>query len=385
MPANFQDWELSRRQFMALAGSGALAAAGVSPRPVIALQNSASTTSSTSLVQSVSNLGSQFTDNGVGITGMDGATSTRLPSGGALWLFGDTVEGPFESIHGLPLKDLNASTAAIVPDQNASEGIKQFEFLKDREGKRPRQIVPFASDEDPAIHRVWPIHGVCRGDEMFLFYHRISLLKGIDVFDNFRLDGMGIARGKIGEFKFERIVANDGTREFWKGDKPTFGVFIESADDFVYLWGSLMTGMHLARTRLAKIEDVASYEYLAEAPTAASPKVKPKWSKTFQPSASLFDSVPNEMSAAYNRHLGKFVAFHTLNREHKIVMRTAPQRTGPWSSPQIVYRPPLIKDTDMVYAAKEHPELARENGRVLYVTYVNSTTYIPQLIEITLT
>jgi hypothetical protein len=384
MPARPRCCELSRRQFVKLAGGGFLAV-GLAQRRANAEQEAFSATSATGLIRSVRDLGSQFKNNDVGITGLDGATSTRLPSGGALWLFGDTVEGPFESIRGLPLKDLNANTAAIVPDQNASDGIKRLQFLKDDDAKRPRQIVRFAGDEDPAIHRVWPIHGVCRGEHLFLFYHRISLLKGVDVFDNFRLDGMGIARGKFGEFNFERLVAADGTREFWKGDKPTFGVFVEQADDYVYLWGSLMTGMHLARTRLAAIEDVGSYEYLVEAPTAASPKVQPKWSKVFQPTASLFDSVPNEMSAAYNRHLNQFVAFHTLNREHKLVMRIAPRRTGPWSRPQIVYRPPRIKKTDMVYAAKEHPELARENGRVMYVTYINSTTYIPQLIEITLT
>ena len=38
----------------------------------------------------------------------------------------------------------------------------------------------------------------------------------------------------------------------------------------------------------------------------------------------------------------------------------------------------------MIYAAKEHPELAADGGRRLYVTYVNSATYVPQLLEVTL-
>jgi len=78
------------------------------------------------------------------------------------------------------------------------------------------------------------------------------------------------------------------------------------------------------------------------------------------------------------------VAFHSLHRENKIVMRTAPRITGPWSDPQVVYRPEKITDNDLIYAAKEHPELAGENGRVLYVTFVNSANYVPQLIEVTL-
>jgi hypothetical protein len=66
------------------------------------------------------------------------------------------------------------------------------------------------------------------------------------------------------------------------------------------------------------------------------------------------------------------------------VLRTAEQLTGPWSEPQLVFRPKKIDDADLIYAAKEHPELARENGRVLYITFVNSATYVPQMIEVTL-
>jgi hypothetical protein len=78
------------------------------------------------------------------------------------------------------------------------------------------------------------------------------------------------------------------------------------------------------------------------------------------------------------------VAFHSLHRENKIVMRTAPRIFGPWSDGRVIFRPQRDKETDLIYAVKEHPELAARNGRVMYVTYVNSATYIPQLIEITL-
>jgi hypothetical protein len=97
-----------------------------------------------------------------------------------------------------------------------------------------------------------------------------------------------------------------------------------------------------------------------------------------------FDSVPNEMSATYNPYLRRHVAFHSLHRENKIVMRTAPIVTGPWGEPQIVYAPEKVGDADLIYATKEHPELAADGGRVLYVTFVNSATYVPQMIEVTL-
>ena len=174
------------------------------------------------------------------------------------------------------------------------------------------------------MHRLWAIHGVCIDGRIYLYYHRISLLKEVDVFVNFKLDGMGIARADLADLDFTRLTAPDGTREFWKPDQPSFGVFVEKTDDTIYLWGSLATGMFLARTRPASIEDLAGYEYLVAAPTLTAPDVPPRWSKTFEPTAPLFDAVPNEMSAAYNRHLNKYVAFHSLHRENKIVLRTAP-------------------------------------------------------------
>jgi hypothetical protein len=373
----------SRRHFLKLAAEGFLAAAS-SQGCMVRAQSPDAFTPANDLVSSVNKLGSQFLENRVGITGMDGATSTLLLSGESLWVFGDTVEGPFESIRKLDLKGLRSSTAAVVRRQDASHGIKQFRFLADETGRRPRQIVPFETDENPAINRIWPMHGIMVGQRVYLFYHRITLLKGVDVFVNFQLDGMGIARADVGELNFTRLSAPDGTCLFWKGQEPTFGVYVVHADEYVYLWGSLATGMHLARTRPSSLEDLANYEYLVEAPDLKHPAVSPRWSKHFQPTGKLFDSVPNEMSAAYNPHLRKYVVIHSLHRENKIVMRVAEQLTGPWSEPQVVYRPDRLANTDLIYAAKEHPELARDIGRVMYVTYVNSATYVPQMIEVIL-
>jgi hypothetical protein len=375
--------QYSRRQFLKTAGSGVVASAFQHSGFVPCCAAEPSHPDGTR-VASVRYLGNQFLDNSVNVTGADGATSVLLPSGDSFWLFGDTVEGPFATIHGLDLTHFCSNTAAIVPPQDASQGIKQFRFLAKESGKRPRQIVPFAHDENPAVHRVWAVHGTCVGRQLYLFYHRITLLKGVDVFVNFQLDGMGIARADVDELRFTRLTAPDRTREFWKGNEPGFGVFVERVDDYIYLWGSLMTGMYLARAKQELIEDFAEYEYLVAAPSLDEPTVVPRWSKQFDPAAKLFDAVPNEMSAAYNPYLKQHVAFHSQLRENKIVMRTAPCITGPWSAGEIVYRPERIKDTDLIYAAKEHPELKRDGGRVLYVTFVNSATYVPQLIEVTL-
>ena len=369
---------MSRRQMITRSAGGLLAAGTWWRSP-----SARGETHESDQIAGVRNLGDQFQNNPLKVTGLDCASSIVLPSGDSLWVFGDTIEGPFESIRGLPLEDKLSNTAAFVPKQNASEGIKEFKFLTQPNGKRPLQLVPFAADEDPGLERIWPIHGICLGSKIYLFYHRISLIPGVGVFDNFEVDGMGIAETKVGEWKFKRLSAPDRTDFFWKGDQPSFGVFVEQQGEYVYVWGSLITGMFLARTRPDKLTDMSSYEYLVSAPTANHPEAEPNWSRVFEPTASLFDSVPNEMSASFNQHLGRYLAIHSHLRENKIVMRTAPEITGPWSEAEIIYRPEMIGEDDLVYAAKEHPELARDNGQVIYVTFVNSATYVPQMIEVT--
>lgn len=374
----------SRRRFLKTAGGAVAAAVAAGRQSAWTQQSGTGELPSESPAVSVRYLGNQFLQNKVGVTGADGATSVVLPSGDSLWMFGDTVEGPFKTIRGLDLTSLRSNTGALVPRQDTAQGIKDIRFLADESGTRPRQIVPFAANENPAANRVWAIHGVTVGTHVYLFYHRVTLLKGVDVFTNFQLDGMGIARADVGDLHFTRLTAPDRSSLFWKGNQPTFGVFAVCADDYVYLWGCLATGMYLARTRPNTLEELASYEYLVEAPDLKHRTKAPRWSRQFEPTGQLFDSVPNEMSAAYNGHLRRFVAFHSLHRENKIVMRVAERITGPWSEPRLVYRPERATDADLIYAAKEHHELARDNGRVMYVTFVNSATYVPQMIEVTL-
>lgn len=332
----------------------------------------------------VRDLGLQFADNPVGITGQDGATSIVLSRRKTLWTFGDTLDFPFASIRQHDLKDVLSNTAAVVPIQDASDGIKQFQYLTAPGGKQPRPLISFLPGEDPARIRLWPVHGVATGSDVYVFYHKISMIPHRDVFDTFNLEGMGIARAALDTLEFERLVAPDKTREFWKSDAPGFGVFTTTHDDgFVYLWGCLLTGMYLARTKPDTIDDLTSYQYLVQAPTAGNPAQVPRWGRNFQPAAPLFDGVPNEMSAAYNPYLKRYLAVHTLFRENKLVMRTAPRISGPWSPPSVFHSPTKIKQDDLFYAAKEHPELARDDGRIVYITYVNSSVYLPHLLEVT--
>jgi hypothetical protein len=129
------------------------------------------------------------------------------------------------------------------------------------------------------------------------------------------------------------------------------------------------------------VEDVSAYRYLA------SPE--PRWSEDVADAIPIFDRMPSECSVSYSKYLGQFLAVHSLDLTGQIVARTAPELWGPWSEPTTLWQveakhsfPPPYPLT-LVYAGKEHPELASEDGRTIYLTYIEFEEYYPHLVEVT--
>ncbi len=341
------------------------------------------------LVAAVRDLGVQFMANDVDITGQDAVSSVELADGTSFWIFGDTVEGPFDSIRGFELTEVLSNTGAIVPLQDLSEGVREFRYLTGPDGARARQLIGFIPPEHKSRQRLWAIHGAQVNGRLYLYYHRITMDPALDVFETFQLDGMGVARAGS-DHDFERLPAPDGSYEWWKGDQPGFGVWVQQDEDHLYLWGSIQPAsksagdMYLARVRPADIEDLSAYEYLVAAPTLADPDVEPRWASTFTPTACLFSDVPNEMSSSWNPYLGCYISLTTYRRDNQLVIRTAPALTGPWSEPEVVFSPAMTRPESLFNAGKEHPEFAREGGKVTYMTFIDSSVYAPHLIEITI-
>jgi len=356
------------------------------------------------IVASVRDLGLQFLNNDVHIAGHDGASSVLLPDGRSLWLFGDSILGQRREGDTLDFVSMLTGSAAVVPQQDVSQGIRSFDYLKNPNGVA-REPVAHVEGEEPILQRLWAVHGVCVGCDVFVFYHIIHLSWREGAYQSFSAEGMGIARGRFDNLRFERLTAPDGSMLFWKPGQPTFGVFAlcegpansarcpdPSGDEYVYLFGAYFdpkldanrVSICLARTHPGAIADLPSYEYLVQAPSLDDPTMPVRWDRTFRPSALLFDGVPNEMSGSYNPYLGRYVAFHMMGVDNQCAVRTAPELAGPWSEAEIFCRPERLKDDQTFYALKEHPELARDGGRVVYVTYVSSPDYMPRLLELTL-
>lgn len=352
-------------------------------------------------VASFRDLGPQFVDNHHRMVGQDGAYSIPLGNGRVLWYFGDTLIGerPEESlwyIFGEPVggQDLSGkgpfdqmitNTGLILKDRSGRGGLNDFSYILNPDGKL-KQLVPSLPGEDPEKDRIWCMHGCKLNGTLYLFFMKILMLeKGGDPLPvGFEIIGTGLAVGSDTDWAFKRIEHN-GTTIIWPNDQPQFAAAVLLEKDWVYLYGSLQAPdfrhhAYVARVSPGDMGHIDRYEYFTGDPE--------KWSKDVNAATVIFSGMPNEMSVSYNEYLGQYLSVHSMGLSGDIVGRTASNPWGPWSEATTLWtvKPPEkpIPYPRLIYAGKEHPELAEDRGRVLYITYIEFEEYFPHLIEITL-
>lgn len=358
-------------------------------------------------IASVRDLGPQFRDNPHRMVGQDGAYSIPTRAG-LLWFFGDTLIGarrPGESIwypDGKPVGHADMSgvagierminnTGLLSSARVDPAGIDEFRYLLDgRGGIKP--LIPLERGEDPNWIRVWCLHGIEVDDRIYLFFVKVETVEEGIFPVNFRILGSGVAAGDAHDWSFTRL-RHGGSDIWWPAEQPHFAsAALAPAGDYLYLYGVLqgedmVQRCYLARVRRQEIARLDGYEYLC-APALAD-EAGPAWSPRIGEAVPLFDGMPNEQSVSWNPWLGCYLAVHSLDLSGKIVARTAPEPWGPWSAPVELYQvrrshPAHLPYPQLIYAGKEHPALAREGGRVIYITYIEFEEYYPHLLEITL-
>jgi hypothetical protein len=336
------------------------------------------------------------------MVGQDGAFS--IPCGRrTLWFFGDTLIGrrtPGQSLWypgGKPVgpDDMSGkwgiermlnNTGLLLSDQDGRAGMAHFQYICDERGYL-RALIPLEADEHPDRHRIWCLHGACFGERVVLFFVKVEMVSEGPFPVNFRVVGSGMAVGDTKGWIFKRVYRR-GSCILWGENDPHFAAAIlrMAGDPWVYLYGSRqdpsgIQGAYIARVTPEQISRPEMFEYLSSH--------APLWSSHVSESVPVFHDMPNELSVSYNGYLGAFLAVHSLGLTGQIVARTAPSPWGPWSDPSVLWsvrpeRPIPLPYPPLVYAGKEHPALSRDNGRVLYITYVEFEEYYPHLVELTL-
>jgi hypothetical protein len=151
-------------------------------------------------------------------------------------------------------------------------------------------------------------------------------------------------------------------------NEPAFGSAALRAGPIVYVFGCNQEGLsipcRLARVAPDRISERQAWEFYG------GPQ---SWLKATGESNIVFDG--NDMlSVSYNPYLQRDLAVYSRPLSRAVVLRTAPRPEGPWSQPLQVFegrRPE--NDAGWIYDAMEHPQYARLNGKVIYITYSRQT------------
>jgi hypothetical protein len=336
-------------------------------------------------VVSVENGGLLFTDNPAGVSGTDAGYSLRLGNR-TLWLFGDVFllhptdpKKPY--VAGL------SNCGLLVPRGTGPAPLRRYRFLTDPKTGLARPLMPNLPGEDSTV-RYWPFGGWhdAANRRAWLYFARIYAPGGGPL--NFKTLGQGLMSAStddLDRITFTATPAPDGGQLWWKTEaEPLFGaaVISDSPGDWLYVVGVDTRGRprpgKMARVPKAKIADRAAYEYLADGAAA-------RWSPRVEDAADVkgLDSF-SEMSVAYNRYLRGWLAVHTVGTSERVRLSLAERPWGPYRRLAEIRAPHRAFEKSFCYAGKEHPELAEEGGKVLYLTYVDQQRYWLQLLKVTL-
>jgi hypothetical protein len=270
-----------------------------------------------------------------------------------LWVFNDTLM----TVYGVDGFSYRSATAAW--GNGASLDLKD---TLDPNGA-PYQLIPYTRDEI-ASNRAggpnerfasWPGSVIPDGaDRALIFYRYLKVHPGALHWD---ILGAGVARITSG-----KTVAVRDPGLLFTPPEPAFSAGGIVVDGFLHLYACEASPCQIARSPL----DQATTRGAWQAWDGTG------WSSDLTASQPVLPDVPGELSVSWSQYLNAYLAVHSVPLSNEVVFNTAPSPQGPWSAPQRLFVGRHALDTSMSdYAAKEHPELARDGGRTLVVSYAD--------------
>jgi hypothetical protein len=336
----------------------------------------------------VENGGLLFTDNPEGVSGVDGYCSVPMGSQ-TLWLFGDAfLFDP--TAPAKPWVGDVSNCALLVPQGHGSAPLRHYRFLTGGKTGLARQVLPNRPEEDKKT-RIWPLgcwyDGAHRA--VYAYYAIIRMTDSGGPF-GFRILGYGLARADTHDpaaLQFTRLKGSDGSDLWGRWEKdPLFGLAVISGvpgEDLYMIGCREIDGRKrakLARVPKSKIEDPGAYEYFAGSSRT------PRWTKRTADAADIegLGEIPAALSISHNAYLGGYLAVHQVGIGEKIRLCVAPEPWGPYQTISEMGARHKAFAKAFCYDGAEHAELAEEDGRIIYVTYVDSERYWLQLYKVTL-
>ena len=312
--------------------------------------------------------------------------------GKSIWIFGDTILDRDNRDRQRLLCNSWSSTY----DLDAGDGLTGFDEPLDEVGA-PTAFIPMTAEEIEfnRLHRgescaelpcgarwaIWP--GAVVPDPTtgwaYIFYHKIYSEPGLL---NFHDVGHSIAVWKDFNAQPERPLfdysAEYPSLLFTEGNDG-FGSAAVLEGDMLYVYGCEMDPRSLAKLcRLARVPIAAILDRRAWAFYAGGGN----WSADLGEAETVFHG-SEMMSVFYHEYVSAYIAIYSQPMSHQVMLRAAERPEGPWSSPVLAF---TAEDSatapGWVYDALAHPELAPDDGRIVYVTYSRYTA--PRISEMRL-
>jgi hypothetical protein len=226
-------------------------------------------------------------------------------------------------------------------------------------------------------YAIWPgpIVPIPGTSAAYQFYGLV--FRGGDV-SGFLTRGIGIAV-EIGG-KLTRPILTPGTTYptlLWQGDEVGYsgGWLVENG--LVYMIGCkgvfVTDYCSIARAPIVSVLDKGAWRYFAGNDT---------WSTDENAAVSVFEGGAAGNSIFYDKALGEYIAIYSQNFSNDLYYRAALHPWGPWSDQQLLFHGTQGESGTSDYAGLAHPEFAEQDGLVEYVTYVQTTGFLQQDIQL---
>lgn len=322
--------------------------------------------------------------------GADAAYSVPLPDGRDVWIFGDTLYGEKRTVTGNDPQMVH-NTLGI---STCIDGKWKIDYAIKR-GANGTPDSFFKPQRNDGTY-YWALDGVEHNNELWITLVCVRNKPNSDAFAlGFEVCGTDLAHvtglnndpqdWKIAYFPLvpEAVHAN-----------PSASALIEGDYLYIYtLYEQASRPQILTRIPLSGLDDPKkNLQYLGS---------DDKWHGGIEPAKAkvIMKTGASEMSVRYHPELKKWIAVMVDPQifSDKVIFRTAPSMTGPWTDGEVIYRIPLLRKDDpkydpdtFCYAGKEHPEF--EGPGELLFTYVCNTMkpkkleaetniYFPQVIR----
>lgn len=297
--------------------------------------------------------------------GSDAVLSIPLSADRTLWLYGDTFILP-PDVPGRSLDSMVRNTVSLQTGMDPRTAEMTFHWRTDPNGK-PASFFP-----EQGERWFWPGHGI-RLEEGPLVIFLYGFLPDPDALLHFKFDGWGVA-----------VIDNpDDSPEHWR---PRFHEAAAEPGGVAPATAVVRDGDHVVCLAIEREKHAGALVRYPAAALARGDTSGAEWwmgeDRGWVPEAEIgpdgpvfiMDDAGAEASLHWDPRANAFlhVASYGFGAS-TIGIRRAPALTGPWSAPEMVYRPPESDGPEpFVYAAKAHPEIMGPEESDLVITYATN-------------